>query len=248
MKKEKRNYQSEKKNILKKSKLDEFKLKLEDKGWYYIEENADFYGYKFNLVAETRYLIGRRWHLLILFTDRIDSSNIEHFHTQYHELFKRFDKLYGDCFAYCVIAKEVEPSIIKNTTWKILSGSDRPRGGGTIFFLDLNNGKNYGNLFTVPIDLGRYSKEISGLLNWLIKEKKKNYFDDDYSIDYLIPYKRYGPLAFFLSFLVVIVVFISLIILFDRLEEDPLISLGCLVIIILAIYLIRKYQKKYVTL
>lgn len=239
-------YTSSKKAILKKSKKDELKLKLEDGGWYYIEENANVYEHKFDLVAETRYFIGRKWHLLVLFVDKVDNSNLNIFHKQYHEIYKKFNKTRDECFVYCVIARQIDPSIKKRGQWKILSsGRRRPRGGGIVFFLDLNNGKNYGNIVTIPWDAGRYSKEISGLLNWLIKEKKKNYYKDDYSVDYALPYRKLTFSAYMLLTFSVNFTIVALILFFVMVDENPLFSIGCVVFIIANIYLITKIHKKY---
>ena len=113
-----------------------------------------------------------KWFILIKFVDSLTSDNISLYKNEFEDISKKTKSwIWGQCFLYCVIANEVDVSIINEIEADSfgLWGVFRVKGGGGNFFLvDLDKRKVYGKVPALPYDVHKYSKSLVKILNNLI--------------------------------------------------------------------------------
>ncbi len=145
---------------------------LKRTGWKKIKLNDRQFGYLFDITGK-RWFSFTKWFVLIKFVDSLTKDNIVQYKNEFEDISKKTKSwIWGQCFLYCIIANEINASIVEDTIegdsfglWGVLRLKG---GGGNLFLVDLNKRKIYGKVPPLPYDVHKYSKSLVKTLKKLI--------------------------------------------------------------------------------
>jgi len=144
---------------------------IEGKGWKKIRQDSEQFEHHFDIIGE-RWFTLTKWFVLVKFTKKLTKENILQFQNDFKDISKKSKSwIWGKCFLYCIVADNIDASIVNDIEkdsfglWGVLRMKG---GGGNIFLVDSNRKKIYGKVPTLPYDVHKYSKDFMEILNNLI--------------------------------------------------------------------------------
>ncbi len=147
---------------------------IEEKGWENIRQDGEYEGYSFDIIGERKF-ISVQWNILVKYIDKLTKESIRPIKEVYVDISIKSKSSgwgkWGKCFLYCIIANTVDPLVtneIKGDSFGLFRVFRLKGGGGNMFIVDLEKGKIYGKVPTLPYDVHKYSKDLNEILQKMI--------------------------------------------------------------------------------